>query len=103
MPALSEFSNVHPVVFEILRKKGYRVWYNESSDLYCAERCGWDFFADSPCGLLGLAAIYEFVSPGGYFENWWKSAGEDFRPIDNVPPAYVSVISEFRPNRAEKE
>ncbi|GIQ57486.1 hypothetical protein Flavo103_06220 [Flavobacterium collinsii] len=38
MPALSEYSNVHTTVFNIIKNKEYRVWYNEKTETYCAEK-----------------------------------------------------------------
>ncbi|WP_202123118.1 hypothetical protein, partial [Escherichia coli] len=77
MPALSEYLNVHNTVFNILVSKGYNIWFNEEMDVYCAEKNGWDFMADTPCGLLGLIAIYEYKEPTHYHEYWWKEEQQD--------------------------
>ena len=92
MPALSEYSNVYDTAVTILRKKGYQLWYDCHAELFCAELDGWDFQSDSPCGLLGLIAIYEFQSPGEYSEDWWKEASPDeYRKLPSSPKAYAPV------------
>ncbi|WP_218057934.1 MULTISPECIES: hypothetical protein [unclassified Gilliamella] len=92
MPALSEYSNISNTVFNILNKKGYQIWYDERLKMYCAERNGWDFMADSPSGLLGLVSIYEFKQPAIYKEYWWKDDNKSL--LDNLSrkkPKYISV------------
>lgn len=92
MPALSEYSNVHNTAILILRKKGYQAWYDEQAELYCAEMNGWDFWADTPCGLLGLVAIYEFKQPAEYSEYWWREEGPDlYNQLPKRPTTYRSV------------
>ncbi|WP_323867946.1 hypothetical protein [Xenorhabdus szentirmaii] len=68
MPTLSEYSNITNTAFNILDKKGYRIWYNKKTNMYCAEKEGWDFMADSLCALLGIVSIYEFKKPNEYKE-----------------------------------
>jgi hypothetical protein len=75
MPSLSEYVNVYNTALIILQKNGYQVWYDTKSKLYFAEKGGWDFAADSPCGLLGVVSIYEFQKPATYREYWWKEDG----------------------------
>jgi hypothetical protein len=70
MPALSEHSNVYNTALPNLREKGFRVWYDEKTELYGAERNGWDFMSPSPLGLLGLIAIYEHTEPGSSSQYW---------------------------------
>jgi hypothetical protein len=92
MAALSEYANVHDTALKILLKKGYQVWLDDEAELYCAEKDGWDFRAESPCGLLGVVAIYEFKNPGAYSEYWWKEGGENvFLNISHEQPAYTPV------------
>jgi hypothetical protein len=95
MPALSEYSNVHNTAFNILVKKGYRIWIEKDDigDLCWAEKDGWDFFANTPCALLGLIAIYEFKNPEKYHEYWWKDDTLELaEKMIQVAPDYVSVI-----------
>ncbi|KDN09921.1 MULTISPECIES: hypothetical protein [unclassified Gilliamella] len=60
--------------------------------MYCAEKNGWDFIADSPSGLLGLIRIYEFKKPAIYKEYWWKD--DDKNLLNNLrkKPKYISII-----------
>jgi hypothetical protein len=58
MPTLSEYSNVYNTALNILDKKGFSVWYDESLEMFFAERNGWDFMSETPCGLLGIVSIY---------------------------------------------
>ena len=89
MPALSEYSNVHATAFRVIADKGFRVWYDAHHDAYFAERDGWDLRADSPCGLLGLVAIFEHVGPSEFREYWWRLERDfelprqapDYRPV----------------------
>ena len=77
MPSLSEYRNVDNTALNVLKQKGFNLWYDEDTDLFCAEKDGWDFMADSPCGLLGVAAIYEWKKPTVYSEYWWKISEPD--------------------------
>jgi hypothetical protein len=90
MPALSEYANVSATAFEVLRAKGFQVWVDESMKMYCAERDGWDFLADSPCGLLGVVAIFEHVKPTEFKDYWWRLARDPEVPKQPIP--YTSVI-----------
>lgn len=92
MPALSESSNMSNTVFNILDKKGYQMWYDKALEMYCAEKNGWDFMADSPSGLLGLVAIYEFKQPTQYENDWWKDNDKDFYELSEKKPKYNSII-----------
>ncbi len=93
MPSLSEYTNVYNSVLNILKKKGFQSWYDEDSELFCTEKDGWDFMAESPCGLLGLVALYEFVKPKKYDEYWWRVNEEDiYEKLPNKPNEYVSVV-----------
>ena len=92
MPALSEYSNVYNTAFNILDKKGFNLWYDESTDMFCAEKNGWDFMSDSPCGLLGLISIYEYVNPRTYEEYWWRVNDKDLsHDLGVIKPSYKSV------------
>ncbi|MDE9564476.1 hypothetical protein KKI93_10445 [Xenorhabdus bovienii] len=93
MPSLSEYSNVSNTAFNILDKKGYNIWYDNKIDMYCAEKDGWDFMADSPCGLLGIISIYEFKRPEEYKEYWWLDEEKDLlNNLSNKSPVYKSII-----------
>ncbi|ATX14396.1 MULTISPECIES: hypothetical protein [Enterobacteriaceae] len=93
MPALSEYSNVHNTVFNILICKGYRLWHEKKQERYYAEKDGWDFVANSPCALLGLIAIYEYKKPDHYYEYWWKDEGLHLeKNISEIAPEYNSII-----------
>ena len=92
MPALSEYSNVYDTAIAVLHSKGFRVWYDDSANCFCAERDGWDFVSESPCGLLGLISIYEFHQPKAYSEYWWRiEAATNSRNLPNKPPSYTPV------------
>jgi len=92
MPALSEYSNVYNTALLILKSKGFRVWLDEPSNLYFAEKNGWDFASDTPCGLLGVVSIYEYKSPKAFTEYWWKESGPDeYGDISRTAPEYTPV------------
>lgn len=97
MPTLSEYSNVSNTAFNILDKKGYQIWYDDEVDLYCAEKNGWDFMADSPCALLGLISIYEFKNPTTWGEYWWRDNEKDL--LDNLSKKKPEFISVMRRNK----
>jgi len=87
MPTLSSYTNVFNTALVILKRKGFRVWMEQGSDMICAEKDGWDFMAEDPIRLLGLIAIYEAQQPGEYCEYWWK--------IDS--PWLIESVSNRRP------
>ena len=93
MPALGEYSNVYNTAFLILQKKGFQVWYDEQLDQYFAEREGWDFQSPTPCGLLGLVAIFEYKQPAGFRDYWWREEGPDvYRNLPDHPSkGYVPI------------
>jgi hypothetical protein len=93
MPALGEYVNVYSSALETLTSKGYQVWYDGESELYCAEKNGWDFMAENPISLLGLVAIYEAQAPQSYSEYWWRREGPDHTHLPNSPRPYTSVIA----------
>ncbi len=84
MPALSEYSNVYNTCLLILKKKGWRYWYDESLELFGAEKDGWDLLADSPAGLLGMVAIYEHRAPTEFREYWWRE-DDSIELYRNIP------------------
>ncbi|MDR5835489.1 hypothetical protein [Caballeronia sp. LZ034LL] len=93
MPALSEYSNVHDSVFNILSKKGYKVWIDPEKETYWAEKDGWDFSAFSPCALLGIVSLFEYKKPDHYKEYWWRESGDQSEStLATMPPDYVSVV-----------
>ncbi len=99
MASLSEYTNVFNTSLNILKKKGYRLWQDSETKMYCAEKNGWDFMADSPCSLLGLIAIYEWKSPNQYQEYWWKEESERlYGALDSAPPEYTPVYA--KPSRS---
>lgn len=93
MPALSEYANVYNVALGLLQAAGFQVWFDEPSDLYCAERNGWDFMAESPVGLLGLAKMHEMIAPTQWQEYWWRVPTHfDYKNLPKQPEPYKSVI-----------
>jgi hypothetical protein len=95
MPALSEYTNVHDSAVSLLRRKGYQVWRDDEQQLYGCERGGWDFFADSPVGLLGLVAMFEAARPADYREYWWRDprAAAACAALPTSPVPYRSVVT----------
>ncbi len=60
--------------------------------MFCAEKDGWDFMADTPCGLLGVVGIFEWKKPTSYKEYWWRERGDDIYGIlPKTPPDYTPV------------
>ncbi len=94
MPSLSEYINVDNTALNVLKQKGFNLWYDENSELFCAEKDGWDFMAESPCGLLGIVAIYEWKRPEVYSEYWWKISEPDLSgTLNREAPKYISVCN----------
>ena len=96
MPTLSEYTNVYNSALQLLRKKGFQVWIDKPAQLFCAERDGWDFMAESPVGLLGLIAMYEHLEPTEYKEYWWRSEVDGslaYHELPEEPEPYQSVLS----------
>nr|WP_320189792.1 hypothetical protein [uncultured Desulfobacter sp.] len=91
MSTLSAYSNIENTSLLILYKKGFRVWYIKKTQLYYAERNGWDFAANSITELLGLVSIYEFHAPENYVEYWWRINDEWL--IDDIP----TIAPEYDP------
>lgn len=92
MPALSYWLNVHNTALVVLKRKGFRVWRERESDLICAEKNGWDFFAHDSVQLLGIVAIFEFQQPKEFREYWWKI--DEPYLADRVPvrpPRYTPI------------
>src|SRR5690242_8676305 len=100
MPALSEYTNVYGTALAILKEKGYQLW-RDANDLYWAEKDGWDFASRSPCGLLGLIAIYEHRKPTEFDEYWWrKDEIDQLKDVPTSPPhPYAPVIGTLRARR----
>ncbi len=98
MPALTEYSNVYNTALLVLQAKGFRTWYDEGQQAYCCERGGWDFISPSPCGLLGLVAIFEWTAPEEFRAYWWRQDGPQvYGNLTREAPKYRSV-SGGRPN-----
>ena len=96
MAALADYTNVYDTALAILARKGYQLWYVESTKTYWAERNGWDFTSDSPVGLLGVVAILDFHAPGGWSEYWWRMPPSGlYRNLPDHPSKpYVPVFSQ---------
>ncbi len=97
MPTLSAYSNVENTSLIILQEKGFKAWYEQDSDLYYAEKNGWDFAASSITELLGLVAIFEYHKPESYKEYWWKIS--DKWLLDDIPisaPEYSPVWNKIK-------
>ena len=93
MPALGEYVNVYNSALKTLQGKGFQLWFDENADMFCAERDGWDFMADSPLSLLGLVAMYESRKPTVFTEYWWREDTEfDFLKLPKKPKPYESVV-----------
>ena len=92
MAALAEHSNVYDTALKILVKKGFRVWLEEKTQKYCAEKDGWDFKSNTPCGLLGLIAIYEFKQPSTFHDYWWREGGPHiYHGLTTEAPDYIPI------------
>ena len=94
MAALAEYSNVYNTALILMDQKGYRLWYDRKKELYCAEKDGWDFMAESPLSLLGIVAIFEQKSPSTYREYWWKEEGKDiYQNLPEQAPEYKPIYA----------
>ena len=92
MPALSEHVNVYTTAIAVLEQKGFSIWYDKRRDSFCAQRDGWDFWADNPVSLLGLAAIFEHQNPSEYTSRWWETEGSMRYPdLPETAPEYIPV------------
>lgn len=77
----------------LLERKGYQVWEQKDIDAYCAEKDGWDFYADDPIQLLGLISIFDTLVPEAYQEYWWRIREPWIRDaIPDSPTPYKSVM-----------
>lgn len=72
MPDLSAYLNVYNTALVVLQRKGFSVRFDAQHEHWHASKDGWDFLADDPMQLLGLAAIYEHRAPKKKEEYWWK-------------------------------
>src|SRR5215470_15309988 len=93
MATLADYTNVFNTALSILEQKGYQLWYDAASYTYYAEKNGWDFASNSPVGLLGVIAIYEFHKPNTWAEYWWLIPREgSHRDLPSAPQrAYEPV------------
>ncbi|RNF85464.1 hypothetical protein EER27_04295 [Lysobacter psychrotolerans] len=97
MPALCDYTNVYNTALAVLKEKGYQLWYNPASEMFGAERDGWDFLADTPSALLGMVAIYESSTPGQYSDYWWRKDAEQlYGRLPVEPRAYTSAVYQRR-------
>ncbi|GGN85532.1 hypothetical protein GCM10010112_66040 [Actinoplanes lobatus] len=94
MPTLSEHVNVYTTAIAVLEQKGFSIWYDRENDTFCAQRDGWDFWADNPISLLGLAAIFEYKNPSEYTNRWWETEGSIRYP--NVPETAPEYTPAYR-------
>ena len=93
MAALSEYTNVYNTALLILRQKGFQLWYDTRTGDFCAERDGWDFKSPTPCGLLGVVAIFEFNAPSEFQEYWWREEGPElYRNLPQTPERWYRPI-----------
>lgn len=100
MAALSEYTNVYNTALTVLSRKGFQLWYDEGAGCYCAEKDGWDFMSESPCGLLGLVAIFESRSPVEWREYWWREDGADlYTSLPRTARPFESIMKRSRPPR----
>ncbi|NVB83602.1 MAG: hypothetical protein HOV81_34830 [Kofleriaceae bacterium] len=93
MPTLSEHINVYGTALQVLKDKGYQLWFEPETRIYRAERDGWDFAAHTPCGLLGVVAIFEHRQPTKYEEYWWRKEEVDELALPHEPRPYNSVLA----------
>lgn len=88
MSQLGSHANVYNTCLIILRKKGFQLStvYEvddkqsiiPSSQFWHASMNGYEFVADNPIELLGLATIYEYKQPSGEPSSyWWTIDGEN--------------------------
>ena len=102
MAALADYTNVYDTALSIIAKKGYQLWYIESTKTYWAEKDGWDFTSDSPTGLLGVIAIFEFHHPVEWKEYWWRLPPSGlYRSLPESPAKSYKPIFAHRSTRAE--
>ncbi|WP_430792012.1 hypothetical protein [Actinoplanes sp. G11-F43] len=98
MPTLSEHVNVYTTAIAVLEQKGFSVWYDRGRDTFCAQRDGWDFWADNPISLLGLVAVFEHKNPTEFVSNWWVTEGSVRYPdVPETAPDYIPVRAGPRP------
>jgi hypothetical protein len=98
MAALSEYTNVYNTALLVLRAKGYQLWYDKETEDFCAESGGWDFRAPTPCGLLGLVAIFELKKPTQFVDYWWREEGpEVVRDLPHQPEQAYWPVDRPRP------
>jgi hypothetical protein len=93
VPALSDYSNVYGTALQVLQDKGYQIWFDPETNMFWAERDGWDFASESPCGLLGAVAIYEHRNPPKYQEYWWRKDEIDVLDLPRAPSPYRSILT----------
>jgi hypothetical protein len=99
MTTLAQHVNVYDTAAEVLRRKGYQLWFVPESQTYYAEKDGWDFAADSTVGLLGIIAIFEFEQPQEWKEYWWRlPTTGSYRDLPATPS--VSYTPVYRRRRS---
>lgn len=92
MATLADHPNVYNTALALLERKGYQLWHDGESNLYYAEKNGWDFASGSPVALLGLVAIFEAQQPEGFREYWWRiDEPKLYRHLRATPKEYVPV------------
>ena len=94
MPALSEYTNVYGTALAHLEELGFQLWRDPRTELFCAERGGWDFMAESPVALLGLVKIFELTAPAEWREYWWRHpTPRSHTTLPTVPTPYVPTTT----------
>ena len=61
--------------------------------LWKASKEGYEFLAENPIELLGLATVHEVVNPSIDESYWWKIEGEDIYQ-ELVDRAYPETLEE---------
>src|SRR5256885_14914781 len=105
---LRSHPNIYNTCLRILRTKGfqlsteYELDNNDSiipsSQVWTAIKNGYEFSADNPIELLGLATIYEYKQPSSEPSSyWWTVEGDDIWDELNEA-AEASTSEEPNPN-----
>lgn len=104
MATLADHANVADTALIILQKKGYQLWHDSKSHTFYAEKDGWDFASNSPVGLLGVVAIFEFSKPTAWAEYWWREPSHGlFRRLPEQPPAPYTPVYQKSANKPRSQ
>ena len=84
MARLSSNPNIYNTCLRILRDQGFDLSIHREDEsteihecLWVAEKGEFDFLAESPIALLGLATIHELIKPQSTESYWWRIEGQD--------------------------